>query len=90
MAYIKVTIDGETVLDGESGTWEQRPPDFIAQQLHNMTTSTNPVPPSPWMRSIMLILAEAAMTETYASIEVSTRGNAGWSLDVKYSVELDS
>lgn len=90
MAYIKLTIDEETLLDGESGTWEQRPPDFIAEQLHKMTNSTNPVPPSPWMRSVMLILAEAAMTETYASIDVVTRGNEGWSLDVKYAAELDS
>jgi hypothetical protein len=38
MAYIKVTIDGETVLDGESGTWEAKTPDFIAKQMAELTS----------------------------------------------------
>lgn len=89
MAYVKVVVDGETVLDGETGTWEKQTPDFIAKQLHDMTSNPNPTPPSPWMRALMLVLAEAAMTETYTDIDIKSWG-AGWSLTTKYAIELGS
>lgn len=84
MAYIKVLVDGETVIDGETGEWEQRTPDFIAKQLHDMTSNPNPPKPSPWMRAMMLVLAEAAMTDTHTEIEVKS-WEAGWSLTTKYA-----
>jgi hypothetical protein len=89
MAYIKVTIDGDTVIDGESGSWEQRTPDFIAKQLHDLTSNPNPTPPSPWMRALMLVIAEAAMTSTYTEVDIKTTGS-GWSLTTKYAIELGS
>lgn len=89
MAYIKASIDGKVIIDGDTGTWERRPPEFIAEQLHNMTSNLNAAKPSPWMRAMMLVIAEAAMTETYTEIDINTWG-AGWSLTTKYAVELES
>ncbi len=87
MAYIKVTIDGETVLDGESGTWEARPPEFLAKEMANVTASENAKSTGPWMRALMLVIAEAVMTKSYTEVEIKTSGS-GWSLNTRYAIEL--
>ena len=88
MAHISITIDGKTVMDGHTGQWQERPPDFIAQQLEAMKTGNTQ--PSPWMRAVMLVVAEAAMTDNYTAVEVTTNGNAGWTLKTKYAIELEA
>lgn len=84
-SYLKVTIDGETVMDGDTGAWQQRQPEFIAQQLKNMASSGAP---APYMRALMLVIAEAAMTKTYTEAEVKSFAS-GWNLQVKYAIELE-
>ena len=88
MAFLKVTIDDETVIDGDTGTWIEQPPEFIAKQMDAALKSD--VKPSPWMRALMLVVAETAMTDTATAVDVKT-WDEGWSLttnyDVKYSVK---
>jgi cytochrome c553 len=86
MSYITINIDGETVMDGDTGKWQQQPPEFIAKQLKAMQDGSTK--PSPWMRALMLVVAEAAMTDTYTSVDVTTDGNAGWTLQTRYAIEL--
>ena len=89
MAYIKVTVDEETVLDGESGTWEAKTPEFLTKQIESFSANPNTTPPSPWMRALMLIIAEAIMTNSYTEVDVKTTGS-GWILETKYAIELGS
>ncbi|MBB3752611.1 hypothetical protein FHT44_005123 [Mycolicibacterium sp. BK634] len=79
---LKVTIDGKVVMDGDTGSWQQRPPEFIATQLNNMSSSA----PAPYIRALMLVIAESAMTQTSAEADITTSGK-DWSLSVKYAIE---
>lgn len=84
-AYLKVTINGEVVMDGDPRSWEQRQPEFIANALNNMGKGAS----KPYMRSLMLVIAEAAMTQTYTVVDVKSDGS-GWSLNVRYAIELEA
>jgi len=84
MAALKVTIDNETVIDGDTGTWVAQPPEFIAKQMDAALNSD--VKPSPWMRALMLVIAETAMTDTATGVEIKT-WDEGWSLTTNYAVK---
>jgi hypothetical protein len=74
MATLRITVDGNTVMDGDLGQWTTEPP-FIAEQLKANAR------PAPWMRCLMLTLADAAMSEKVMSVDVRTRAN-GWDFSV--------
>lgn len=85
MSHLKVVINDETVMDGDMQSWEQRSPDFVANALQSMANGA----PAPYMRALMLVVAEAAMTQTYTQINVKHSGS-GWTLDVRYAIELEA
>ena len=80
MTQIKITIDGDVVMDGDAGTWQSRSDDFIAEQLSNMA---NGVTPAPYMRALMLTIAEAITTQADTEAEI-TSSKSGWTLGVQY------
>lgn len=74
MAHLKITIDGTVAMDDDLGQWSTEPPDIIAQAMAQAK-------PAPWMRALMLTIADAAMTNQAMAIDVQTRGD-GWQLAV--------
>lgn len=84
-SYLKVTINGDVVMEGDTGQWQERQPEFIVNALKGMGNGQ----PAPYMRALMLVIAEAAMTKTYTEAEVKSSGS-GWSLGVRYAIELEA
>lgn len=77
MATMRVTIDGQTVMDGDMGQWTTEPPAILTDQLKANSK------PAPWMRALMLTMADAAMGEQAISVEVKTRAD-GWDYSVTH------
>lgn len=76
MSHLTVTINNQTVMDGDTGQWSTNPPTILTDQLKANAH------PAPWMRAIMLTVADAAMTHTDTRITVTTTPNE-WTLKVK-------
>jgi len=55
--HVRITINGETVLDDHLGEWQRKPP----AQLQAMAMPKNQ-PPQPGMKALLISLAEAAAT----------------------------
>ena len=78
MTNLRVTLDGETVIDGDMGEWNANPPEILREQL--AATST----PRPWMRCLLMVVANAALTGTDTEVVVRTSENR-WTLEVAES-----
>lgn len=77
MPTMRVTIDGNVVMDGDLGNWSTNPPELITEQLKANAR------PAPWMRALMLTMAEAAMSEQSMTVDVVTRAD-GWDYSVSH------
>lgn len=75
MSTMRVTLDGHIAMDGDLGTWTDNPPKIITDQLKANAK------PAPWMRALMLTIADAAMSGQSMSADVKTRPD-GWDLSV--------
>lgn len=76
MAVLHVSIDGETVIDGDIGQWTSEPPKILREQLAATAT------PQPWMRCLLMVIATAAMTDTATTVTVVTAEDR-WTMDVR-------
>lgn len=81
MAHLRVTIDGQVAMDGDLGQWSDNPPDIIAEQLKANAR------PAPWMRCLMMVMADAAASGKSASVRIVTRNGdekatGRWAMDV--------
>jgi hypothetical protein len=83
MANIRITVDGNVLMDADPGTWSSAPPNMMPLQLGKPD-------PDPWMVAMMPTVAKVA-TEAMAgkkpgdiTITVTTDDN-GWTLDVEHS-----
>ena len=77
MTHIRVTIDGQTKMDGDLGQWTEQPRpvgDMMAEIKANTRNA-------PWMRTILDLIAKAAMIGKGFTAEVSTRPD-GYALSV--------
>ncbi|CPX29539.1 Hypothetical major facilitator transporter [Mycobacteroides abscessus] len=80
MAHITITIDGDTLMDADPGSWRSTPPDIESLKLKTGG--------QPWGIALMGAVAEAAtlsmanLTGTDTAIMVTTRDN-GWTLEVQ-------
>jgi hypothetical protein len=77
MATMRVTIDGKVVMNGNIGQWTTEPPKIITDQLKPNAK------PAPWMRALMLTLADAALSEHALTVDVKTRAD-GWDYSVTH------
>lgn len=75
MARIHATCDGDTLIDADLSTWTAEPPQILRDQLTAHTT------PKLWMRCLLLIVADAAMSGTATTIDISTDGD-DWDMAV--------
>jgi hypothetical protein len=72
---MRVTVDGQVIMDGDLGQWSTDPPELIKDQLRANAR------PAPWMRALMMTMADAAMGGQSISVDVKTRGD-GWDFSV--------
>ncbi|AEL19986.1 hypothetical protein CL81_gp67 [Mycobacterium phage Charlie] len=77
MSHIRVTIDGNTIMDGNPGQWATKLPAIADLELR--ATSGNP---EPWVQ-ILTTFARAAAAGRDATITATTDTN-GWTLNVEY------
>lgn len=74
MTHIRIVIDKETLFDDKLDAWQAAPPD----QFKDMVKPD--AKPEPWMKAIMIVMADAAMTRDSVSIEATT--GDPWSMEV--------
>lgn len=79
MTAIKVKIDNRIAFKGTLEEWVRRAPDEFKNAI---------VPnakPQPWMKAILIAMADAVVTSTPSNITVRTRLQGvkrGWSMEV--------
>ena len=83
MAHITVTIDGDTIMDADPGTWSTTPPDINALGFRGRSSQ-----PEPWRQLIMLTIAETATLALAGKPGVNTHINVttrtdGWTMDME-------
>lgn len=81
MAHTRITIDNNVVLNSDLGDWQQQPPDFVQAQLRPGAK------PQPWMKALLVTMAEAAATDQPLTANITTRAG-GWTLAVDNNVLL--
>ncbi|QBI97312.1 hypothetical protein KD930_gp68 [Mycobacterium phage Kevin1] len=78
MSHIRVVINGDTVMDGNTGQWIAKPPAIADLELRAASGE-----PEPWVQ-ILTTFARAAVADRDATITATTR-DTGWTLDVEYN-----
>lgn len=78
MTKLKVTIDGKTVIDGDLGQWNANPPELLREQLASNAS------PEPWMRCLLMVVANAAVTATDTTVVIATTETT-WTMQVATS-----
>jgi hypothetical protein len=73
----KVVVDGETLLDDDLTTWQQKPPAFLAELADKKSR------PSVHVQAIGVALANSLIRSLPVSIEVTT-GTDGWVMRVSH------
>lgn len=71
-----VTIDGKTVVDDKLGVWQRKPPRLIRDMVKPNAK------PEPWMKSLLIVMAESALLEQSISVDIQTRPT-GWTIVVE-------
>jgi hypothetical protein len=77
MTQVRIVINDEVLLDAALDTWIQTAPELFKDALDPNAK------PQPWLKAIMIVAAEATMTNTGVSIEATT-GPDGWDLKVRH------
>ena len=73
---IKIVIDDEILFDDVLDVWQATPPDQFRDMLKPGAQ------PQPWMKAIMVAMADAAMAGESVTIEAWTRNPDKWSMEV--------
>ncbi len=76
MARVQVSVDGDTIMDADLGRWTSKPPQILRDQL-----AANAAP-KLYMRCLLVIVADAAMSATGTSIDITTYGD-NWTMRVE-------
>lgn len=83
MTHARITIDNVVEFDGSVTEWSRKPPDMFRDQIKPDAQ------PKPWMKAIMIAMAEGVMTKksmniTAWSVVVGSPKKDGWSMEVVY------
>ena len=76
MTQMRITVDGDTWLDGDLGEWQEKPPEQFVKALQTPSAGT------PGLRQLLTALAEAATQDKPTRLELTTR-ERGWTLTVE-------
>lgn len=82
MAHARITIDGKIELDENLGNWQARPPEFLKQMVQPSSK------PEPYIKAVGITLADALLTGTDVAIDVTTKSDGSWSMDVSSSMAI--
>ena len=74
-ARVRLTVDGSVVFDDTLEEWKFTPPDYFKDAIKKDAR------PEPWLKAIMIVMADAALTGRSVSIEATT-GESSWSIKV--------
>lgn len=74
-AHIHLTVDGSVVFDGILDQWKFTPPDYFKDAIKKDSK------PEPWLKAIMIVMSDAALTGRSVSIDATT-GEGCWSIRV--------
>jgi len=77
VTHIKLTVDGQTLMDGDLGTWKRTPPTAIQHLLKPGKQ------PEPYLQAALGALLEASIKGTDAHIEATTTPT-GWCVRVTH------
>ena len=75
-ARVRLTVDEHTVFDDVLDEWRFTPPDYFRDALEKNAK------PEPWLKAIMIVMADAALTGSSISIDATT-GESSWSIQVQ-------
>lgn len=82
MTHVWIEIDGTVEFDGSITEWQRTPPDAFKDLIKPDSN------PAPWMKAIMISMADAVMTSRSTRIVATTGkdvfGNDEWALKVNY------
>ncbi len=76
MTHISVTVDDDTLMDGDVGEWLHVPP---VLERHMKA-------PDPWSRPLIMAFTDAAVRKRDTTITIATQPN-GWTLAVAWRAE---
>lgn len=74
---MRVIVDGNTILNDELGDWQRKPPDALAHMIRPGYK------PKPWMKALLVAMADATLTEQPTRFEINTASRGRWSLSVE-------
>lgn len=74
-ARVHLTVDGSVVFDDNLDEWKFTPPDYFKDALKKDAK------PEPWLKAIMIVMADTALTGGNVSIDATT-GESSWSIRV--------
>lgn len=75
-AHVRLTVDESVVFDGNLDEWKFTPPEYFKDALKKDAK------PEPWLKAIMIVMADAALTGSSVSIDATT-GQSCWSIQVR-------
>jgi hypothetical protein len=75
-ARVRLTVDGSVAFDDALDEWRFTPPDYFKDGLMKNAK------PEPWLKAIMIVMADAALTGSSVSIDATT-GESCWSIQVQ-------
>lgn len=75
--HIKLTVDGETLMDGDLGEWKHKPPTAIQHLIKPGRK------PEPYLQAALGAVLEASLISKSATIDCTTREN-GWTVSVDH------
>lgn len=61
---VRLVIDGKVEFDGELDSWSATAPDYFRDKLRP------DVQPEPWLKVVLVLMADAAMTGQSVNIDV--------------------
>lgn len=76
MSYVRITVNGKRLHDGELGEWTQREPAFVKDMIKPG------VEPQAYVKAMVVVLTDALLLNQSVNIEVTTN-QAHWEMKVK-------
>lgn len=76
MSYVRITVNGKKLQDGELGEWTQRQPEFVKDMIKPG------VEPQAYVKAMMVVMVDGLMQEKSVDIDVKT-SNGRWTMAVK-------